>query len=467
MDSVDHYDCISIGSGEAGKLVPWMLSSQQGKRCAVIERGPIGGSCPRVACLPSKNVIHASTMAHETRMTSQHGLTIPNAAELKSDLRMVKERKVQMVNDINGFKDLFEKFNVEIIHGEGRFIDKNVIQVSNGRRVAADKIVICTGSRALVDPNIPGLVESRPMTHIELLDNETLPSHLIVIGCGYVGMEFAQAYRRFGAEVTVVQRQHRGLPKEDKDVVDVLIGKLEKEGVRFFMGMEVKSVKGTNGEGVTLTIEGNGNTLELQGSHILVSAGRLPNTENLDLDKAGVQTTARGHVSVNDQLQTTIDNIYAAGDCADSPYFTHMGWDDYRVIYSHIIGKPRPGGTDGRLVPSVLFTSPELAQVGLREKDARAAGTEYRLVKASMGSTFLRTHTLGVNETDGFAKALIAKDSDKILGFTALAPNAGELLPVVSLAMQQGLDYQVIRDMIITHPTLNEGLPLFFMGVPE
>ena len=228
----------------------------------------------------------------------------------------------------------------------------------------------------------------------------------------------------------------------------------------------MESVEGTNGDQVTVhVVSSSGEKTALHGSHLLVAAGRTPNVEDLDLAKAGIEITAAGHISVNDQLQTAVPHIFAAGDCAGSPYFTHMGWDDHRVILRNIIGSPRAEGTRGRQVPSVLFTSPELAHVGLRQQEADAQGIEYRLVKASMGSTFLRTHTLDQVATTGFAKALLAKDSDAILGFTALAPGAGELLPVVSLAMAHGLGYQAIRDLIFAHPTLNEGLPMFFLGV--
>lgn len=462
---VEHYDCIAIGSGEAGKLVPFLLSGQHGKKCAVVERKWIGGSCPNIACLPSKNVIHAANLAHETRMTYRHGLDIPGAKDLKSDMRLVKQCKSEMVKTVNGFQDLFEKFNVELIRGEARFISPEVIRISDGRLLSADNFVICTGSRAMIDASIPGLVEASPMTHVEILDLETLPSHLIIIGGGYVGLEFAQAYSRFGSQVTVVQRGSQVLPREDKDVVDRLSSILENEGIRLLTKTTVKSVEGTNGSGVTVDLDSPNGKVVLTSSHILVAAGRLPNVEDLNLAKAGIGITTAGHIAVNDQLQTAVPHIFAAGDCAGSPYFTHMGWDDHRIILGKIVGTPRAEGTRGRQVPSVLFTTPELAHVGLNQKEADAQGIEYRLVKASMGSTFLRTHTLDPIATTGFAKALLAKDSDEILGFTALAPNAGELLPVVSLAMAHGLGYQALRNLIFAHPTLNEGLPMFLLGV--
>ena len=465
-NNVEHYDCIAIGSGEAGKLVPFLLSGQHGKKCAIIERQYIGGSCPNIACLPSKSVIHAANLAHEARMVHKHGLAIPGVQDLKSNLEVVKKRKDEMVKAIDGFQDLFEGFGVELIRGEGRFVSPKLVQVSGGRLLSAENIVICTGSRAVVDARIPGLVEARPITHVEILDLETLPSHLIIIGGGYVGLEFAQAYRRFGSEVTVIQRGSQVLPKEDKDVVDCLSSILVDEGIRLLTGTTVEFVEGTNGDEVTVhVVSSSGAKTALHGSHLLVAAGRTPNVEDLDLAKAGIEITAAGHISVNDQLQTAVPHIFAAGDCAGSPYFTHMGWDDHRIILRNIIGSPRAEGTRGRQVPSTLFTSPELAHVGLRQQEADAQGIEYRLVKASMGSTFLRTHTLDQVATTGFAKALLAKDSDEILGFTALAPGAGELLPVVSLAMAHGLGYQAVRDLIFAHPTLNEGLPMFFLGV--
>jgi pyruvate/2-oxoglutarate dehydrogenase complex dihydrolipoamide dehydrogenase (E3) component len=342
--------------------------------------------------------------------------------------------------------------------------------LSNGQLLTADNIVIYTGSRAFVDASIPGLVESKSMTHIDLLHLDVLPSHLIIIGGGYVGVEFAQAYRRFGAEVTVIQRREQILPKEDNNVVARLTGILEREGIRFLTNTAVEPVSGLSGQSVTLKLKStNGAALmetSVQGSHILVASGRLPNTEDLDFDKAGLKMTASGHAVVDEQLRTAIPGVYAAGDCAGSPYFTNIGWGDFWVVFGNITGSLRPEGTRGRQVPSVMFTTPELAQIRPREKEAKAKGIEYRLVKASMGSTFLRTHTLDPVETEGFAKALLAKDSDQILGFVALAPNAGELLPVVSLTMKNGLGYQEIRDLIFAHPTLNEGLPIVFLGVP-
>lgn len=259
-------------------------------------------------------------------MTHRHGLDIPGAKHLKSDMRLVKQCKSEMVKTVNGFQDLFEKFNVELIRGEARFISPEVIRISDGRLLSANNLVICTGSRAMIDASIPGLMEASPMTHVEILDLDTLPSHLIIIGGGYVGLEFAQAYRRFGSQVTVVQRGSQVLPREDKDVVDCLSSILEDEGIRLLTKTTVKSVEGTNGSGVTLNVDSPNAKVVLTGSHILVAAGRLPNVEDLDLAKAGIGLTRAGHISVNDQLQTAVPHIFAAGDCAGSPYFNLPTW---------------------------------------------------------------------------------------------------------------------------------------------
>ncbi|KAH8889442.1 Dihydrolipoyl dehydrogenase [Thozetella sp. PMI_491] len=465
FDKAEKYDCIAIGSGEAGKLVPWMLSGKKGQKCAVIERQWIGGSCPNIACLPSKTIIHSAATAYQTRKAHQHGV---RSDGVKVDMTQVRARKREMVQNVRGFQDLFKAYKVEIIRGEGVFVAPKVIQVSNGRLITADNIIICTGSRSRVDSTIPGLVEAKPMIHIEALELDVVPDHLIIIGGGYIGLEFAQAFRRFGAEVTVIQRQAQVLPGEDKDVVDVITTALMREGVRFLTNTTVASVSGTNGDQITVTLastDGSAASEPLKGSHILVSAGRIPNTANMGLEAAGVKTTGSGHVAVDSQLRTSVPGVYAAGDCANSPHFTHMGWDDHRVIYGSIVGTPRESGTVGRLVPRTLFTSPELARVGLTEREAQEKGIKYRLTKLPMGM-FLRTQTLDPGDTEGYAKALVEADGDRILGFTAVGPNVGELLAVVTLAMKLGVSYREIEDLIVVHPTLNEGLVLLFAETP-
>ncbi|KAH8671566.1 hypothetical protein BX600DRAFT_510232 [Xylariales sp. PMI_506] len=480
----EKFDYISMGSGEAGKYVAWNLSAKYGKKCAVIERKYIGGSCPNIACLPSKNILHSAEIAQHAHVAKQYGVSATNISS-ETDMKLVRQRKAEMVDGPDGLVNMhlgiFKARNVELIMGEGQFVAVKTVQVGD-RLLTAENIVINTGSRAFVDPNIPGLIDAKPMTHVEILNAETLPSHLIIIGGGYVGMEFAQAFARFGARVTVVQRAAQPLPKEDEDVVASLQSILEDEGVTFFTSAAVESVHGVSGEGVTVRLKARKAEITLEGSHLLVATGRLPNTEGLGLDRAGVelappqqqQQQGRGSgsggqsVAVDEQLRTSAPGIYAVGDCAGSPLFTHIGFDDSRVVLQDIVGNPRPGGTTGRQVPYTLFTSPELARVGLSEREARDQGVKYRLGRAPMGA-FLRTRTLGDEGSAaarGFAKVLVEEDGDRILGFTALGPHAGELLPVVQLAMKLGASYEVIAEMVITHPTMNEGLVALFGSVP-
>ncbi|EOO00199.1 putative dihydrolipoyl dehydrogenase protein [Phaeoacremonium minimum UCRPA7] len=469
MSAPEHFDYISIGSGEAGKYIAWNLSANQGKRCAVIERKWIGGSCPNIACLPSKNFLHSANVAHDLRSAQSYGLGayVQSNNSLKVDLASVKRRKVEMVD---GLVDMhlgkFRETGVELISGEGRFVGPKTIQIDVGRLLTADTIVINTGSRATIDSSIKGLVEAKPLTHIDILDSEQLPAHLVIIGGGYVALEFAQAFKRFGSEVTVLEHNEQILKNEDEDVVNALLGVLKEEGIRFITSARVTEVQGISGQGVQLSVElPQGELQHIKSSHLMVAAGRTPNTSGIGLEKIGVKLTAIGHVQVDEQLRTTADGVFAVGDCAGSPHFTHIGFDDFRIVYSYLIGTPKTKGTSGRQVPSTLFTSPELAHVGLHEHEAKAKGIKYRLAKLPMAA-FLRTRTLG--DTRGFAKALIEADGNGILGFTALGPSAGEMLPVVQLAMKLGVGYQEIAGLVITHPTMCEGLlGLFSMVQPR
>jgi len=463
--AAEKYDLISLGSGEAGKFLAWTYAGVQGKRCAVIEKQWIGGSCPNVACLPSKSFVHSASVVHETRAAASYGLAgSVRTEDLRADIAAVRDRKAEMVR---GLVELhlgkFRDNKVDLIMGTGEFVGPKTIRVDGGRLLTADKIVVCTGSRALLDPAVPGLVEAKPLTHVTILNMQRLPPHLIVLGGGYVGLEFAQAFRRFGSQVTVVERHEHVLAREDDDVAEALSAALSDEGVRLVTSARVDRVEGECGSsgGVRLVVGSE----VVEGTHLLAAVGRVPNTAGIGLKAAGIRTTPSGHVEVDEQLRTSVDGVFAVGDCAGSPHFTHVAYDDFRVVYSALTGSPRPGGTAGRQVPSTLFTSPELAQVGLREREARARGVGYRIAKVPMAA-FLRSRTLGEGQTRGFAKVLVEADGDKILGFTALGPSAGELLPVVQLAMKLGVRYQEIADLIITHPTVCEGLTVLFSSVP-
>lgn len=468
MASADpnHFDVLVLGSGEAGKYIAWTLASQAGKRCAVIERRWLGGSCPTIACLPSKNVVHTANVIHEASQGQFYGiLNSPGKVDLS--MTVVRERKREMVTGlVDMHADKFKEFGVELVWGQGRFVEKKSIEVvgkdGEKRILTGDKIVVSTGSRARID-DISGLKAASPLTHIEILELDVLPSHLIILGGGYIGLEFAQAMRRLGAEVTVLERNARLLKKEDEDIVAALEEVLKNDGVKILTSTTITSVTGQSGTSVTLNGTCSNSPFTITGSHILCATGRLPNTANIGLEEAGITLTPQGYISTDEHLETSSPDVYAVGDCAGSPNFTHIAYDDFRIVSSILLGQPQPPNRKSdRQVPFTLYTTPELAHVGLREHEAVSKALKYRIAKMPMAG-FLKTRTLG--NTAGFAKALIA-DDDTILGFTALGLGAGELLPVVQLAMKKGLNYEDVRDLVITHPTLSEGLVGLFSSVP-
>lgn len=454
---VEQRDVLVLGSGEAGKYIAWNLAAS-GKKTALIERRYIGGSCPNIACLPSKNVVYSAHVAHTAALASSFGL---HPAQPGVDMSVVRERKRSMVDGlVKMHESRFQQSGTELILGTGHFVAPKTLEVTlNGggiRTLSAEHIFISTGSRATI-ANIPGLAESQPLTHVEALELGELPQHLIILGGGYVGLEFAQAFRRFGSRVTIVDHNSRLLPHEDDDVVEALTRIFLNEGIEILTGAQVTQVEGRSGANVTLHIDRAGAKIELSGTHILAATGRTPNTDGIGLEKAGVALTSRGFVQVNERLETTAPQVFAVGDCAGSPHFTHIAFDDFRIVRETLAGRTRV--TTGRLVPSCLFVDPELAHVGLSELEARQKGIRYRLAKLPMEAV-LRTRTTG--ETQGFLKALISIADDTILGFTALGAHAGELMAPVQLAISTGLPYTALRDSIFTHPTFSEGLVYLF-----
>ena len=459
QSAAEKFDVLILGSGEAGKYLSWSLGSE-GKRVALVERRYVGGSCPNIACLPSKNIVHSAKVAWYAQRLEEFGLNRP---EPGIDMTVVRERKRAMVR---GFVDAHEKrfaaSHVAFIPGQGVFTGPRTVlvelQEGGTRLLSADLVIVSTGSRATV-PDIPGLRAAQPMTHVEELELDILPKHLLVLGAGYVGLEFAQAMARFGSRVTVIDRSERLLPREDEDVAAALGQLLAAEGIEFRLGSTVASVSGRSGESVVARVRTAAGEEAIEATHILAAAGRLPNTDGIGLEEAGIELSPDGQIRVNASLQTTAEGVYAVGDCAGSPHFTHIAYDDYRIVHRTLNGGSQ--STTGRQVPYTLFTDPELAHVGLHEDEAKRQGVEYRLAKLPMAAV-LRTGTLG--ETAGFLKALIAAD-DRILGFTALGVSAGELLAPVQLAMSAGLPYTALRDLIVTHPTLTEGLMYLFSSV--
>jgi pyruvate/2-oxoglutarate dehydrogenase complex dihydrolipoamide dehydrogenase (E3) component len=459
--STEEYDLLVLGSGAGGKLIAW-TSAQKGQRVVVAERKYVGGSCPNIACLPSKNVIHSAKVASFFYRSNEFGISKEN---VRIDMAAVRERKRKMVkNLVDIHLDNYKKTGVELVMGVGRFVGPKTIEVDlalGGKRTFRGKnVVINTGSRATLEP-VPGLAETKPLTHIEALEIDHIPKHLLVLGAGYVGLELAQAFRRFGAEVTMIDRNSRLVHNEDEDISQGLEEMCRDEGIAVVTNAKISLVKGNSGEWVRLLGSRGGDELSLEGTHLLLAGGRTPNTNGIGLDKAGVETTERGHVKVNERLQTTAEGVWAIGDCAGSPHFTHISENDFKIVSGNIAGGNRV--TTGRQVPFCLFTDPEFARIGLSETEAKQRGIRYRLGKLPMAAVF---RAMTISETRGFMKALIEVKSDRILGFTMFGAGAGDVMATVQLAMLAGLPYTALRDAIIAHPTMPEGLISLFMTVP-
>jgi pyruvate/2-oxoglutarate dehydrogenase complex dihydrolipoamide dehydrogenase (E3) component len=457
----EEYEVVVLGSGEAGKYIAW-TQAKKGMRAIVVERKYIGGSCPNIACLPSKNIIHSAKVASYFRRSEEFGITKAN-----TQIRMpvVRDRKRKMVDGlVQMHLDNFKASGAELLIGSGRFIGPKTIEVTladGGARVLrGENVVISTGSRAAIEP-IPGLTEASPLTHIEALDLDHIPGHLLIIGGGYVGLELGQAMRRFGSDVTIIERNASLVHREDQDVTEMLHDVFREEGIKVATSARITKVEGKSGERLKLYAVQDGSEFVLEGTHLLVASGRTPNTQGIGLELAGVETTDRGHVKVNERLETTAPGVWAVGDCAGSPHFTHIAFDDHRIVRDNLAGGHRV--TTGRQVPFCMFTDPEFARIGLSETEAKERGIAYRLTKTPMVAV-LRTRTL--SETRGFLKALIDTETDHILGFTALGVEAGEIIATVQVAMLAGLPYTILRDAIFTHPTMLEGLIPLFSAVP-
>ena len=348
--------------------------------------------------------------------------------------------------------------------GSGRFVGPKTIEVTSAgnkiRLLHGKRVVINTGTHATIDPT-PGLREANPLTHIEALELDRIPEHLLVLGGGFVGAEFAQAMRRFGSRVTVIDRNARLIHREDQDISAGLHELFRDEGIDVVTNTRITRVEGESGKGVKLRANRDGSELILEGTDLLVAAGRTPNTDGIGLDVAGVETTGRGYVKVDERLETTAADVWAVGECAGSPHFTHISENDFQIVHDNILGGHRV--TTGRQVPFCLFTDPEFARVGLSETEAAERGVAYRLAKIPLSSV-LRALTL--SETRGFMKALIDTKSDRILGFSVFGVEAGEIMTSVQIAMIAGLPDTALRDAIFAHPTMLEGLIPLFSNVP-
>ena len=465
--SATAFDAIIIGSGQAGNPLATALAGA-GRKVALIEENRLGGSCINYGCSPTKTLLATAERLHQLRTAAAVAAPAsPNAAQLRVDLAAAVDRKDAIIGKMRqGVRaNLTQQPGIALLEGHAAFTGPHALHVTlaNGRtqNVTAPLIFINTGTRAAV-PDINGLADSGYLSTTQLLDLKELPEHLIILGGGYIGLEFSQMFRRFGSRVTIVETGPQLLEREDDDVCQALQAALGQEGVEFLMGARAHGV--SRSPSGTLTVSATTSTGErrLRGSHLLVATGRTPNSDRLGLGFAGVKTDDKGYVLVDDNLRTSVRGVYALGDIHPGPQFTHLAYDDYRIVRDALLhGRKRSARQ--RPLPYCVFTDPPLARIGLSEGQAQEQKIAYRVATMPVSVIGRAQQT---SATQGFWKVLVGND-DRLLGATLLGPEAGEIMAIIEVAMAGRLKYQVLQDMIFAHPTWAEGLNNVFRDLKK
>ena len=457
--SESRFDAVVIGAGQAGGPLAGALA-KAGWKVALIERQHVGGTCVNEGCTPTKTMIASARVAHVARRAAEYGVQY---GEVSVDLEVVRSRKRAIVEKFrSGSQGSLERIpNVELIFGEAKFtgVKQLEVQLREGgtRRLESEKIFINAGTRPFV-PDIPGLSEVGALDSTAIMELDSVPEHLLILGGGYIGFEFAQMFARFGSRVTLIERAMCLLEREDEDVSVEVVRVLKSEGVSFETGCEVKQVKRNSSGEIELELQSESGPRSLTGSHLLVAIGRTSNADRLDLKATGLQTDARGYISVQPTLETDVAGIYALGDIKGGPAFTHISYDDYRIVRDALLHDSKRTTAD-RLVPYTMFTDPQLARVGLSEDQARASGRKLRLYRLPMTSA---ARAIEMNETAGMMKAVVDAETDLILGATVLGYEGGEVMSVLQMAMVGGVTATAIRNGVFAHPTMSESLNNLF-----
>jgi pyruvate/2-oxoglutarate dehydrogenase complex dihydrolipoamide dehydrogenase (E3) component len=456
-------DDLVIGSGQAGGPLAGALAGA-GRRVVLIEGEHVGGTCINEGCTPTKTMVASARVAHLARRAEDYGVDV---GPVRVDLARVRERKRAMVESFRGGSEraLEKREGLELVRGDARFLGPREIGVrlcgGGERRLRAERVFINAGTRARV-PALEGLERVPYVTNASLMELSEVPEHLLVLGGGYIGVEFAQMFRRFGSEVSVVQHAPHLLDREDEDVSRAVEDILREDGVELWLGSEATRAEAADRGGVALHVATPEGERSLRGSHLLVATGRVPNTDALDVAAAGLETDAHGFLRVDARLHTNVEGVYALGDVKGGPAFTHIAYDDYRIVRDEVLGGGAGRGTNERLVPYTVFLDPQLGRVGLSERDARALGREVRVARLPMTSV---ARALETDETRGFIKALVDPQDRRILGAAVLAVEGGEVMTVLQMAMMGGLPYTAVRDAAIAHPLLSESLNNLFASL--
>ncbi len=463
--SSDHYDAIVIGAGQAGVPLSVCLAVERGMKTALVEREHVGGSCINEGCTPTKTMVASARVAYLARRAGDYGI---RTGPVSVDLSRIRQRKRDIVNSWReGSQHRLERTKgLSLMMGEASFADAHSVDVrlSTGgtHRLSADMLFINTGARP-AKPPVRGLDSVPTLDSTSIMELDAVPEHLLIIGGGYIGLEFGQMFRRFGSAVTIIQRHRQLLPQEDADVAEEVAKILREDGIEVLLDSEALGVEQDAKSRIRLTVRTPAGERTLVGSHMLVAAGRVPNTDRLNLTAVGVQTDTRGFIQVNERLETNVPGIYALGDVKGGPAFTHISYDDFRIIRTNLVRGGRGGHTrtTGRSVPYTIFIDPQLGRVGLTEREARARGYNVRVAKLPMSHV---ARAIEVDETRGFMKAVVDAETDQILGYAILGIEGGEVMGIVQVAMRSKVPYTTIQDDIFSHPTLSEALNNLFLA---
>jgi pyruvate/2-oxoglutarate dehydrogenase complex dihydrolipoamide dehydrogenase (E3) component len=458
VGTAEKYDAIVIGSGQGGTPLCRALA-EAGMRTALVERQHVGGTCINEGCTPTKTVVASARVAYLARRAADYGV---HTGDIQIDLKRVRQRKRDIVNSFrNGSQAKIEKTpNLGLIFGTASFMGPKTIALHGNdgsqRSLAADLIFINAGTRTAI-PQLVGLDAVPFLDNASIMELDAVPEHLLILGGGYIGLEFGQIFRRFGSKVTIVQSAKQLLAREDSDVADEVAKILREDGIEVLLGAKSERVSSSGGRvRVEVTVADQKRTLE--GSHLLVAIGRTPNSDTLNLPAAGIETDAKGFIKTNSRLETNVAGVYALGDIKGGPAFTHISYDDFRIMRSIVINKEN-SSIEGRLVPYTCFIDPQLAHVGMSEEDARRQGRKVRVAKMPMSSV---ARALEMDESRGFMKAIVDAETNQLLGATVLGIEGGEIMAVFEVAIMGKLPYTALQNGIFAHPTLAEGLNNLF-----
>lgn len=462
MTTVERYDAVIVGTGQAGKPLAGALDDH-GLKTAIIEKGRVGGTCVVEGCTPTKTMVASARIAHLAGRAGDYGV---RTGPVSVDLGAVRARKRDIVDrwSAGSTRGMTRRENVDLILGAARFTGPrrlSVTLVQGGERVLeADRVFINAGLRTHV-PDIEGLDAVDALDNASVMELGEVPDHLLILGGGFVGMEFGQMFRRFGARVTIFEMRSRMMPGEDEDVCGAVAEILREDGITLEADAEVDRIRAAPGGGVTLSFQRDGRRHDVTGSHLLLAAGRTPNTDLLDVGTAGLETFGRGYLRVNDRLETNVPGVWALGDINGGPPFTHVAFDDYRIVRTNVL-EDGQASTRGRILPYTLFIDPALGRVGLTETEAREQGYRIRVATLPMSRVARAIETA---ETRGLMKAVVDRDTDRILGAAILGVEGGEVATVIQTAMLGDLPYTALRDGVFSHPTLAESLNNLFMAL--